>query len=608
MFRRWMTGNVVWMVSALVYGGGVSAAAQEGNRHEAAYLCPTGTIAARQTEFQRLVALKRFQPWAVSDETLRTASAEYVEAAENCYALAGPSVHIDEGPLLAASAAGVQPFAVVGAKWGAGSFSGGVDVRGPGLPGGTVTYSFMGSGVAMGSHSDANVSITALPGYQACFLTEIRQAFAAWSAVANIQFAEVPDNGAPFDASGATGDIRIGAHAFDGQWGALAHGYYPPPGSSAAGDIHFDRHEIYSCDARPGTVDVGIIAMHEIGHAIGLGHEVRAGHTALMNPSYNPISATMLLADDVQGAVGVYGLGVSASDSLVVNFGGPHGLWDLEFGRGWQQLSGLSPEDVVNGDLDGNGIDEVVGSFGSHGLWIRWNNTSSWTRLYAASPTRMVIGDFDGNGRGDLVMSFSSGVLYVWYNAATWGIINSIDPTLMAVGNIDGIGSDDLIVSVPGRGVWTFRNNTTWVQIHPLEVATIAVGALDAAGGPDDILLNFTGYGLYAFVNASGWWHLHSFSPKHLALGMIDSDPRGDIVADFGPGTGVWMLKNHSTWVSLHGRASEGVTLADFDGNSQKDIVIDFGSNDGFWMYVNGASWLQGHPYNPTNLSAADLK
>jgi hypothetical protein len=40
------------------------------------------------------------------------------------------------------------------------------------------------------------------------------------------------------------GDIRIGAHRFDGAGKVLAHTYYPPPnGSSAAGDSHYDSSE-----------------------------------------------------------------------------------------------------------------------------------------------------------------------------------------------------------------------------------------------------------------------------------------------------------------------------------------------------------------------------
>ena len=43
----------------------------------------------------------------------------------------------------------------------------------------------------------------------------------------------------------------------------------------------------------------------------------------------------------------------------------------------WTQLHSVSPEEVVTGDLDGNGVDEIIIDFGpSYGVWVRMNNTS----------------------------------------------------------------------------------------------------------------------------------------------------------------------------------------------------------------------------------------
>ena len=116
-------------------------------------------------------------------------------------------------------------FVTGGLKWGTGSpYAGGTNVEGPGIAGGTVTFSFMPNGVDMSAESagaGANVAISSLPTFNACFLTEIRAAFSAWSAVSNIDFVEVVDNGAAFDNAAAIGDIRIGTHTFDGPSAAL---------------------------------------------------------------------------------------------------------------------------------------------------------------------------------------------------------------------------------------------------------------------------------------------------------------------------------------------------------------------------------------------------
>ncbi len=50
-------------------------------------------------------------------------------------------------------------------------------------------------------------------------------------------------------------------------------GNYPPDNAfSAAGDIHFDKDELWKIGFGGAGIDVFTIAAHEIGHAIGLGH------------------------------------------------------------------------------------------------------------------------------------------------------------------------------------------------------------------------------------------------------------------------------------------------------------------------------------------------
>ena len=254
---------------------------------------------------------------------MKAAATEYIRVSKLCYeeieaqnsagSLQGETpLFIDEGGVRLGDESSAE-FVLTGTKWGSST---------QGTAGGTVTYSFMGNGISFTSENNGygnSVAISSLPGFQACYVTEIQNAFAAWEAVANIQFVQVTDNGAAFNGAGAAGDIRIAAHTFDGGSGTLAHAYFPPPnGNSAAGDLHFDRAENWSCNS--SGIDIGIVALHEIGHSLGLNHE-NSGATAVMDPFYNS-SLPGLLSDDINGARAIYGPASLGSPPANDNFAG----------------------------------------------------------------------------------------------------------------------------------------------------------------------------------------------------------------------------------------------------------------------------------------------
>ena len=133
---------------------------------------------------------------------------------------------------------------------------------------------------------------------------------------------------------------------------------------------------------------------------------------------------------------------VKGSSDRTLGFGSalPVALWVRMNNGSWAGLHGISPEDVVNCDMDGNGQDDVIIDFGSAlpvPLWVRMNN-SSWVGLHGVSPESMVCGDMDGNGKDDVIVDFGAALpvsLWVQMNNSSWVGLHGISPEDMVVGD-----------------------------------------------------------------------------------------------------------------------------------------------------------------------------
>ncbi|VDM37546.1 unnamed protein product [Toxocara canis] len=95
--------------------------------------------------------------------------------------------------------------------------------------------------------------------------------------------------------------------AFDGRGGIVAHSAYPPEGI-----VHFDASEHWSTDGKTG-LDLRFVALHEIGHALGLRHS--RDPNAVMHPYYREQlkNGFRLSEDDIRGIRALYPLLQSSS-------------------------------------------------------------------------------------------------------------------------------------------------------------------------------------------------------------------------------------------------------------------------------------------------------
>src|SRR5271166_3840050 len=175
--------------------------------------------------------------------------------------------------------------------------------------GSRITYSFMPDGTSVGGTPSALFQTMNAKFATATWEAAIEKAAAVWEAVANINLAQVSDDGSREAINGNQqddprfGDIRIGA--VDLGTSALGETFLPPPFNSGtdAGDIFLNSNPIATWNIN-SAYDLETVAIHEFGHALGLGESQIT--TACMYAYYNGTKQS-LTTDDIAGIQSVWG-------------------------------------------------------------------------------------------------------------------------------------------------------------------------------------------------------------------------------------------------------------------------------------------------------------
>jgi matrixin len=176
-----------------------------------------------------------------------------------------------------------------------------------------VTLSFIPDGTLMTSGVNGNVysnlfaTLNGKFGSAAAWEDPIITAAQQWAQQANVNLSVVSDNGTPSGQGSyqqgdpGMGDIRIGGYAFSTKY--LAGTYMPPSANnySIAGDMNFNTAATFNIGT---TYDLQTVALHEFGHAFGLGHSTLS--SAAMWPYYTGVRQK-LSADDINGIQAIYG-------------------------------------------------------------------------------------------------------------------------------------------------------------------------------------------------------------------------------------------------------------------------------------------------------------
>ena len=173
--------------------------------------------------------------------------------------------------------------------------------------GSRITYSFMPDGTSVGGAPSVLFQTLDAKFSQATWELQFQKAASVWQAVANINLSQVSDSGSPEGTSGNQqddprfGDVRIGMVNLGS--GVLGETFLPPPfnGGTDAGDMFLNSATSYQINS---SYDLETVAIHEFGHALGLGESQIT--TACMYADYNGIKQS-LTSDDIAGIQSVWG-------------------------------------------------------------------------------------------------------------------------------------------------------------------------------------------------------------------------------------------------------------------------------------------------------------
>jgi len=236
---------------------------------------------------------------------------------------------------------------------------------------------------------------------------------------------------------------------------------------------------------------------------------------------------------------------------------------------------------ITCGDLDGDGIDDLIGVWPVQGgVWAKYSSISMWTSI-ASSADWIGAGDMNGDGRVDLLGTWSGeGVYYMDVMNMAWVQV-ATPATQITAGDIDDDGTDDLIGIWPAQGgVWIkYSSSGAWSNLSST-ADWISTGDMNG-DGRCDLLGTWTGQGVYYRNSDTGSWVKMASSASQITCGDLDGDSTDDLIGIWPAQGGVWVKYSSSgAWSMLSSTAdwiAAGKMRAAGGGSSLVGLIMPAG-------------------------------
>jgi hypothetical protein len=269
------------------------------------------------------------------------------------------------------------------------------------------------------------------------------------------------------------------------------------------------------------------------------------------------------------------------------------------------------PDDIAAADLDGDGILDlamanqgisIIDVKGSVSVLLGTGGgafASATTYDVGVFPSAIAAGDLDGDGLPELVVADHAGPLLVLSGTGA-GRFGSATPHALAglasdvqLGDLDGDGDLDVAATVTSKGISVLLNPGDgvlgpWVNYPAgVEPRSTVLRDIDADGTLDvvvastkvDVVSVLLGQGGGVLGAPSG--HPGGLSPSSagdLAVGDLDGDGEQDVLLVNGAFVSVLLATGSGGFgaplLFLSGASGHGLALADFDGDGLLDVCV----------------------------------